>query len=167
MTGRTKKEVALLEEAQQATTKAEFLDKSRIYVILAAKVRKADASFHHMEPGRMMAQVAHVVSRLKMQNIFDAAEVEKGDTPNYEEVWQWVNAYLKAGVTTINLLARDEKELSHVSSLADAAGLTWAEFRDDNDDVYGKGACPKTAIAIGPTTKEEISGICDYLPLYI
>jgi peptidyl-tRNA hydrolase len=163
----TKKEVSVIEDKSMSMEeKIQFLDDSRIYVILAAKVKKADGSYHVMEPGRMMAQVGHAVSRLKIFDALDRAGANSGNDPNNQQLWQWLNAYLKTGVTVINLYARDEKELYHIASLADTAGLRWVDFRDDNDDIYGKGMFPTTAVAIGPTTKEQIIGICDYIPLY-
>jgi peptidyl-tRNA hydrolase len=116
----------------------------------------------------MMAQVAHVASKLKMlwaakPVMFSAKTTDKN---TLSEVYKWVEAFAEQSVTTIVKLARDCDELEHIMKLANEAELWHVAFLDDNPEVYGKDFGALTALAIGPTTKEAVTGICDYLPLF-
>jgi peptidyl-tRNA hydrolase len=136
--------------------KEQFLDKSRIYVIVTPIV-KIPKGIYRMEPGRIMAQVAHASSKLKF-----------GYALSNNAPKDWMVAFYRQSVTTIVLLARDQKELLHINNLTILANPSlYAEmYEDDNEAVYGTKDPVLTAVAIGPTNKDAVVGICDYLPKY-
>jgi peptidyl-tRNA hydrolase len=136
--------------------KEQFLDKSRIYVIVTPIV-KIPKGTYRMEPGRIMAQVAHASSKLKF-----------GYALSNNAPKDWMVAFYRQSVTTIVLLARDQKELLHINNLTILANPSlYAEmYEDENEAVYGTKDLVLTAVAIGPTNKDAVVGICDYLPKY-
>lgn len=137
--------------------KEEFLSENRIYAIVTSTVKTNLKGVIEMEKGRMAAQACHVVSRLKLFNVFTCPPKERAE---------WLKAYTLESVTTIILQARDQNELEHVVKLAIAKGLNTVRFSDKNKDFYMSNEEVLTAIAIGPTSKLAVNGICDYLPLF-
>lgn len=137
--------------------------RARIYVVVAEKLVYEvgnEARSYKMEPGRIAAQVAHAVSKLKLHYVLEHAG---GVGENLHDL---ATDVASMGITTIVLGARDNKEVAHVADLAVQKQLLHAVFEDDNQAVYGTPERILTAIAIGPHIKEALTGVTDYLPLY-
>jgi hypothetical protein len=114
----------------------------RIYVVVAATVKTLKGVI--TQPvGRQVAQACHAVSKLRLA--------------------PWMAKY-GGPVTTIVLQARDSAELHHVYQLAEKAKLRPVSFNDENKAVYGEWD-PSTAFAF-LSTRPEIDGIADYLPIW-
>jgi len=118
-------------------------DEKRIYAVVAATVQIG--GFTVAQPwGRQVAQVAHVVSKLRFEH----------DRQFYP-------------ITTIVVQARDSAELEHVTQLLwrNGVGLHPVTFYDTNDEVYGRDVQVATAMAVLATKSETFLTI-DYLPLW-
>lgn len=146
--------------------KIEFLEERRIYVLVTPTVliekTQSDITLTH---GRMTAQACHAVSKVKFNYIeYDTLlKVETGVV--IDDKLEWAQAFLSTPVTTIVLEVRNQKELKHVVNLAISKSLPNCSFHDTNNEFYGSPEPVWTALAIGPVMKDEIIGICDYLPL--
>ena len=125
------------------TKKKKFEDEKRIYVVVAASIEGQNGKVIQ-PPGRQVAQVAHVVSKLRF---FEAQ-----------------NKSLWTPITTIVLQARDAAELGHVYNLLFEKKIIPILFSDTNPE-YGQGSYA-TAICTPPVFKERVVGILDYLPLW-
>lgn len=118
------------------------MEDKRIYAIVAATAGKV------VQPaGRQVAQVAHVVSKLRLTQ----------DKRSKFRVFD--------PVTTIVLQARDIPELYHIMRIAGKAGLNPAVFQDYNPKAYGTELAIFTAVAFYATPSENL-GVSDYLPLW-
>jgi hypothetical protein len=121
-------------------------------------------------PGRLAAQAAHVVSKMRYTQL--AHEVEAATVKTLTNRRRHLHTYDAPivspfqPITTIILGARDSFELEHVYRLLrDVAGILTYKFNDTNPAVYGEGEVT-TAIATVPVLKAETIGILDYLPLW-
>lgn len=141
-------------------TEREFLDQSRIFVILPEYLTIPGRQKMKLECGRAAAQVGHAASGVKLTYAYSVGSTIR--TP--EEIVSLVNDLILEPVTTIALRARDEKELIHVHRLITAAKYNNFVFRDTNDELYGKGVTVLTAVAYGPVMPACSVGISDYLP---
>lgn len=113
-------------------------------------------------PGRLAAQAAHVVSKMRCTQL--AHEVEAALLSKNRKRVIGVSPFQP--ITTIILGARDSFELQHVYGLLrDVGGILTYKFNDTNPAVYGEGEVT-TAIATVPVYKAEVVGILDYLPLW-
>jgi len=119
-------------------------------------------------PGRLAAQVAHVVSLTRLNMVIDRFKTDYMATPGAVDV-DVVLSFLQRQTppyTTIVLVARDSYELYHVEHLLNGK-LNYHTFYDTDQPDYGsKNSIVSTALATEPTTKEEVEGILDYLPLW-
>lgn len=115
-------------------------EEKRIYAIVSATTGKV------VQPaGRQVAQVAHVVSKLRLL---------QDKRPKFRVFHP---------VTTIVLQARDIPELHHIIKLANRANLMPAAFLDHNPQAYGTESNVLTAVAYYATMAENVA---DYLPLW-
>jgi len=141
-------------------------DKHRIYVVVASTVQNpvkvTEEGFIRLTPeskttvqplGRQVAQVAHVVSKVRVNMALDMTFSK--NKKNLEQAWE--------PITTIVLQCRDSLELAHVYDLLQEADIKVEYFMDDNPE-YGPGRII-TAIATHPVLPEDVVGITDYLPL--
>lgn len=128
----------------------------RIYVIVPKTVQptRGYASVS-MEPGRLMAQCAHVARML---------EHDRGEWPKrakYEEV------------TTIVLSVRNSRELSKVFcelndlSVDSNNAFEVFNFFDTNPGFYGTGNRVMTAVCTSPVLPEQVSAAIAHLELYV
>ncbi len=121
-------------------------------------------------PGRLAAQAAHVVSKMRYNLLTHEVEAAMVKTlTNHKRRLHTYDALTIAPfqpITTIILGARDSFELQHVYGLLrDVGGVLTYKFNDTNPAVYGEGEVT-TAIATVPVYKAEVVGILDYLPLW-
>lgn len=129
----------------------------RIYAIVASTVDGA-AGKVAQAPGRMAAQAVHAASRMKMHRLLDARA--RGVSAKR------LRRIANEATTTIILACRDSQELRHVALLLRKARIKHYAFEDTNPGVYGAGEY-ETALATVPVFKDKISGILDYLPLFL
>jgi hypothetical protein len=128
---------------------------NRIYAVVAGTIQTGVPGSrlkNVVQPlGRQVAQVAHVVSKLRH---YMALDIDPGayDKKQFEPV------------TTIVLQARDSKELVHVADLLHKRKVEVTLFMDDNPE-YGSGRFT-TAICTEPVEPKRVQGILDYLPLW-
>jgi hypothetical protein len=99
--------------------------------------------------GRQVAQVAHVVTKLRLMTM------KQYNIPASDITFE--------PITTIVLQARDSAEMVHVYRLLFRRRLNPVLFSDDNPE-YGPGSWP-TALAVF-ANKKQVNGILDYLPLW-
>jgi hypothetical protein len=115
--------------------------------------------------GRLAAQAAHVVSKVRHNMLKDeiirATRAAKGK----REVWYRGHVLHFEPVTTIILAAGDSLELHHVRGLLAGAQIKYEVFYDENPEAYGRGVV-MTAVATVPVFPDEVYGILDYLPLW-
>lgn len=122
----------------------------RIYVIVPHTVQVPGPGgpnewlTKHMEPGRLMAQTAHVVTRVRL-----CVEPQYGGAP----------------ITTIVLSARNSRELAKLFDELEEY-VTMFAFQDHNPDFYESHFTPVTAIATVPVTKSQIDEVIGHLELY-
>src|SRR5579859_7737129 len=124
-----------------------FEGERRIYAIVAASIEGQDGRKVVQPIGRQVAQVAHVVSKLRWHEAL---------TPPSVPVWY--------PITTIILQARDANELQHVYALLRKKKIIPTTFADTNPE-YGSGSYI-TAICTPPVFRTQVEGILDYLPLW-
>ena len=118
---------------------------TRIYVVVGQTVQNLISNRTVSQPnGRQAAQACHAVSQLRHYMV-------------------GAGKSLFEPITTIILQARDRKELNHVLGLIQKKKIFHQIFFDTNEDAYGAGPV-FTALAC-LTTKKQIEGILDYLPL--
>ena len=113
--------------------------------------------------GRLIAQAAHVVSKLRVHMVIDSL-LQLLVQPKRKHIIEFVRAFTFEPITTIILSARDSFELCHVLNLLLDAGIDTKTFFDTNPE-YGDEEV-MTAIATEPVTPEEVIGLTDYLPLW-
>jgi hypothetical protein len=126
-------------------------EEKRIYVVVAETV-KADAAhtLTVVQPaGRIAAQVAHVVSKMRV-----AMQAK------YEPI------------TTIILSVPDSSGLKHIDHVLAMSDLAYETFWDTNEE-YGKGFSPDyqilsamTALCTYPIDPTRREGLLDHLPLW-
>lgn len=120
-------------------------------------------------PGRMAAQAAHAVS--KVRHFMLRSEVLRANrvmqkTKGKKELWFKSDMLFFHPITTIILSCRDSFELHHVKTLLRKyVAANFEVFKDTNPDVYGVGEV-STALATHPVTPDQVAGILDYLPLW-
>jgi hypothetical protein len=122
----------------------------------------------HQVPGRMAAQAAHAVSKVRHFMIRDevlrADRVARKNKSN--EHWFRSDMLFFFPITTIILSCRDSYELNHIKNLLYyKTDVQFKTFKDTNPEVYGAGEV-LTALATMPTMPEQVNGILDYLPLW-
>ncbi len=155
----TEKDVSAPANANEGTEEEEPSEE-RIYVIVPKTVQVAppDSSTVSiaMEPGRLMAQCAHVVSAMRGNHCID------GD----------------AAITTIVLSVRNTRELKLIrealaqDSLTGTAGIEadhryWIQsFHDSNPPFYGTEEPVLTAICTTPVCKADVDAVIGHLELY-
>jgi hypothetical protein len=120
--------------------------------------------------GRVAAQVAHVVSLVRLgmaQHTMMGSGLTKlpSSTDLYEYLTRvWLR--LSVPITTVVLSARDSYELHHVYRLLEQVPRARVQaFYDENAEAYGPGKI-MTAIATEPVVPSATAGILDYLPLW-
>lgn len=131
-------------------------------------IRTEGTSKIEQVPGRMAAQAAHAVS--KVRHMLLRREVLRADrvAQKNKQVEHWYKKEMLFffPVTTIILSCRDSFELYHVKELLrHKTSVEFETFKDTNPDVYGSGEV-MTALATYPVDPGEIVGILDYLPLW-
>ena len=118
-------------------------------------------------PGRMAAQAAHAVS--KVRHMMLRREVLRADRVarkmKSKEHWYKSEMLFFFPVTTIILSCRDSNELFHVKHLLHKTSVEYQVFWDTNPEVYGPDKV-LTAVATHPVEPEQVKGILDYLPLW-
>lgn len=119
----------------------------------------------HQPAGRLIAQAAHVVSKVR-HNMLKAEIVRATRAAKGKEVWYRGHVLRFEPVTTIILSARDSFELYHVKNLLNDARIPFMTFFDENDPVYGGGQKVMTAVATEPVDPVDVQGILDYLHLW-
>ena len=130
-------------------------EEKRIYVVVAdtVQVKQSEAFTETIvqAPGRLAAQVGHVVSKMRVTRAIVLNELF---TP----------------ITTIVLSARDSKELQHIRFVIDIVGIKAEAFYDENEDVYGWNGDELhkvlTAVATHPVDPVAVTGVLDHLPLW-
>lgn len=126
---------------------------TRIYVVVPHTVQvtqgrgtKQTEVTKVMEPGRLMAQVAHVVSKMRTS---DETLAQYGSCP----------------ITTIVLSVRNSRELAKVWD--ELYGPTLASrFYDENPDFYGTSSSVLTAVCTFPATRSDVEHALGHLELY-
>ena len=109
--------------------------------------------------GRLIAQAAHVVSKVRSHMLHKQLSGHSSDRTKKLFVFE--------PITTIVLSARDSFELNHVRFLLHKIGIRAHDFYDTNQPDYGDPESEvMTAIATEPVTPDEVVGILDYLPLW-
>lgn len=123
----------------------------RLYVVVAGTVQVPASTAPGrgertvVQPwGRQAAQACHVVSKVRIKTY--------NGTESFEPI------------TTIILQARDSAELRHIATLFHKKKIIYSTFLDSNPD-YGPGFA-LTALSTWPIYKDQIVGVCDYLPLW-
>jgi hypothetical protein len=132
-------------------------------------IRRTEETRSVQQPaGRLIAQAAHVVSKVR-HNMLKAEYVRAQQIAYKNEsnqVWMLGQKLHFQPVTTIILSARDSMELYHVKNLLKNAQIPYQSFYDDNDFAYGEGEKVLTAIATEPVDPVDVQGILDYLHLW-
>jgi hypothetical protein len=120
----------------------------RIYVVVASTVfTGAGKPGHVVQPlGRQAAQACHAVSKLRHGMVGH-------DDPIFQPI------------TTVILQCRDSNELNHVLRLLNRRNMRLVTFSDTNEQAYGGPMPVFTALAC-LTTRKQVEGILDYLPLF-
>lgn len=129
----------------------------RIYVVVAEQYQKmlfwgsAEPMFALADhpPGRIVAQVAHVVSKMRICMIRDL-----------------MAPCIPDPITTIVLSARNDKELKLLSLFMIEGHMAFESFHDENHHDYGSHNRSLTALCTYPTTPSSVDGILDHLPLW-
>ena len=127
-------------------------NEKRVYVAVAGTVQSPTKSIVQ-PPGRQIAQACHVVTLLRHNNMYLRVRVDGKAISNFFRP-----------ITTIILQARDSNELKHVSDLLYEKKRLYPVFFFDENPEYGEQELC-TAIAV-LATKDQITGILDYLPLW-
>jgi peptidyl-tRNA hydrolase len=123
----------------------------RIYVIVPQTVQITKGRAPHtetfsvrMEPGRLMAQVGHVVQSMVAHS------------PNED---------FQSSITKIVLSVRNSRELGKVhDELASLVGV-WS-FEDENPPFYGTGNGVQTVVCTGPVHPSDVDSAIGHLELY-
>lgn len=173
------RELNLLDRAEAITDTSKD---QRIYVVVADTVqnsigldladgheilfRDRDSKTIVQLPGRLMAQVGHVVSLTRMmmaKRCFMGIIGGPTEEAYLDKVWMT----LSKPITTIVLAAKDSFELHHIHRLLEKKlnERTYA-FYDENPPVYGNERKIMTAIATEPIPFTATEGVLDYLPLW-
>jgi hypothetical protein len=158
----------------------------KIFVVVADTVTGADGISVVQPLGRRVAQVAHVVSKVRVEMLKHAltgiikglgsrVSSKAGILPSIIKmpkiVFQHITAITLAifePYTTIILSCRDSKELIHVQQLLDRSLFhpDHESFEDYDQPDYGDvNLHVMTAIATWPVEPDQVLGITDYLPL--
>lgn len=127
-----------------------------------------DSRIIRQVPGRMAAQAAHAVS--KVRHFMLRSEVLRAERvaakSKSKERWFKSDMLFFHPITTIILSCRDSFELHHVHQLLRKyVAAEFETFADTNPEVYGEGKV-MTALATHPVEPGQVSGILDYLPLW-
>jgi hypothetical protein len=130
--------------------------------------RTEDTRLIQQVPGRMAAQAAHAVS--KVRHMMMRTEVLRAERvaakSKSKEHWFKSDMLFFHPVTTIILSCRDSFELYHILKLLRyKTAVEFETFKDTNPEVYGEGEV-MTALATHPTDPVAVAGILDYLPLW-
>jgi hypothetical protein len=127
--------------------------------------RNAETRSVQQPAGRLAAQAAHVVSKVRHNMLKDEIVRATRAAKGKNEVWYRGHVLHFEPVTTIILAAADSLELHHVRGLLAGAQIKYEVFYDENPDAYGRGVV-MTAVATVPVFPDEVYGILDYLPLW-
>lgn len=130
--------------------------------------RTEDTRLIQQIPGRMAAQAAHAVS--KVRHMMLRTEVLRSERvaakTKSKERWFRSDMLFFHGITTIVLSCRDSFELHHILKLLRyKTSVEFETFKDTNPEVYGVGNV-MTALATHPVEPGAVVGILDYLPLW-
>lgn len=117
------------------------MNEKRIFVVVATHVDGAHGWHIHQPVGRIAAQVAHVVSQMRI-----SLAKQHGDQP----------------ITTVVLSVPHSSALDHVNRTLRERNFRTFEFEDENDEYYT--GTSLTAICTEPTTARPI--ILQRLPLW-
>jgi hypothetical protein len=135
--------------------------------------------------GRRVAQVAHVVSKVRFDIMTHELRLILHNVPGLRGYFQdgvlpalirftkiAVRSLLHLSsakfepITTIVLSCRDSQELEHVKGLMHYHGVSFSDFHDSGQPDYGSTELEVlTAIATWPVEEIKVIGITDYLPL--
>jgi len=138
------------------------LEEKRIYVIVPMTVTpefgRLEGKRISMEPGRLMAQCAHVVSRMRGELYLKTKDP----------------AIFNA-TTTIVLSVRNSRELRKIHTALSARQLTidgkngfdTFDFCDTNPSLYGTSRGIQTAVCTSPVRKSFIDEEMGHLELYV
>lgn len=132
-------------------------EEKRIYVVVAETVQPDEFTSVDQVPGRLAAQCAHVVSKVR---VLMMASQSRGEYHPLQPI------------TTIVLSVKDSKELRHIQRMLERLNILHAFFVDTNEDVYGWNHASNapyrltTAVATFPVTKFEIDDVLGHLPLW-
>jgi peptidyl-tRNA hydrolase len=135
---------------RKRTTRKKKVAEQRIYVIVPETVQVVQKRGKRpvtvrMEPGRLMAQCAHVVSRMR---------VDRADRLRFDRI------------TTIVLSVRNSRELDMIHDSLDQHLVLVYEFLDHNPAFYGTQSNIKTALCTQPIIKDEVDAVIGHLELY-
>jgi hypothetical protein len=147
----------------------------KIIVVVADTVTGANGITVVQPLGRRVAQVAHVVSKVRVAMFIAGLWRVVGRPSNIVGDRLSLVARIKKIIehlalpfepfTTIVLSCRDSKELLHVQGLMNGT-LPYEVFEDYDQPDYGDvNLKVTTAIATWPVESDKIEGITDYLPL--
>lgn len=130
------------------------------------KLQYTDETRTVVQPaGRLIAQAAHVVSKMRMAVLADTLYKTAKAGKKNPLTWEETTAFTP--ITTIVLAARDSFELNHVLDLLTHANVSVHTFHDFNQPDYGDVTREvMTAIATEPVEPGQVVGILDYLPLW-
>jgi len=109
-------------------------------------------------PGRIAAQCAHVVSKMRM-NLLISKLNSQSPPPTFIRP-----SAAEEEITTIILSVPDSFQLEMYSNLFRRWRVDFYGFYDENED-YGFGKV-YTAICTVPVFRRDVYGIVDYLPLW-
>jgi len=123
-------------------------EEKRIYVIVAETVDTPNGVV--IQPcGRIAAQCAHVVSKMRMEYARETGNL------------------LFKPFTTIVLAAPSNRELHDlICELTEEQDVAAASFFDRNEEAYGRRFRCMTAICTHPVEKLDLNGVLDHLPLW-
>lgn len=146
----------------------------RIYVIVADTVQPDQFTTVKQVSGRIAAQVAHVVSRVRVAMTIDLVDglFESNKKKAQDALYgpDFLDDAFKP-ITTIVLSVRNSKELDHIASMLNLVGVSSETFFDTNGEVYGwdeenNETRVLTAVATHPVTPDDVKDVLSYLPLW-
>jgi hypothetical protein len=138
-------------------------NEKRIYVVVAETVDTPGMGTVVQVPGRMAAQGGHALGRMKMYRVAEAALKRK--VRGIDDFY-FLEKIANEKITTIWKSCRDSRELAHIALNWNRVLVGYYDFQDENDEVYGVGCHPTTAIASVPVDPDKVEGVSDYLPLW-
>lgn len=139
------------------------MTEKRIYVVVAETVDTPEKGAVVQIPGRMAAQGGHALSRMKMRRMVRAISKTPLKAVAFRPA---LEKMADEKITTIWLSCRDSNELQHIADNLNRVGVKWHDFEDENDEIYGTGYHPRTALATVPVNPDKLISVTNYLPLW-